>query len=229
VADEEGTPAPLYEAGLEGVTGVVLDKSRFTLGQSYIVRTLEGRELFQIERPTSQAAASEIVNFAAGVLTSGRDRDDRPSRRRKVGPWAPRKVELSDRLERRIARHYEMWTLDDRWLGRIERDSGMGDMRWVLYLSDWRPYGWVQVQSQAPGPFAGVAYDSLGRVVLQANVPRPALKAPLLDARGQVVGEMRRGQRNGNPTLALTMTGYVHPILYLLLTVVCDYESNPGQ
>ncbi len=217
MAAEEGVPAPLLEAGLDGLNYLELEKELVRLGTRYHVLAEDGRELFQIERPASQAAVSETFAVAVDVLASSGKHHHR------------RDVNLGTRLEHAMARHYEMWTLDDRWLGRIEKASGSARPAWTLFLSDWQPFAWVDVTSAGYGPLGAVVLDATGAPALSLNVAPYPGPTPILDPWGRPAGDLSRALHGLRDVVVLRTFAPVHPIYFVFLAVVHDYEIHPGQ
>jgi hypothetical protein len=219
--DEGGTPASLDELQLEGKDYIELEKEALRLGTLHHVRDGGGRELFQIQRPRGQAAISEAVNFAM------------PRRRSLLGlamTWGegPR-LSPGTTAEHALDRYYDMWTTDDRWLGRIEKDEGRAASRWTLILCEWQPAGWIDITALGYGPVQGQMTDATGRASLFLPPTPKGMPYVVVDALGALVAELQFGLHGWRDVLAIRLSQPVHPIYLVFFAVVLDYELNPSE
>lgn len=216
MAAEEGTPADLSEARLDGVTEFRLEKEVARVGTRYLVVNPSGGELFQVERPRGQAAASEIL----GLLGD----NSRSSRRHGTGG-----TRTHAKIEHSMARHYEMWTLEDKWLGRIEKARRNTRPAWTLYLSDWQPAAWVDVGWGGYGIQSATLIDVAGEPALAVNVGPAYGPIPIVGRAGQVVGDLQQVSQGMRQGLSVRVFAKVHPIHFVFLAVAFDYEVHPDE
>ena len=219
MAEAEGEPAPLTAAGLEGLTQFELDKEYARLGTRYRVLGPHSQPLFEIERPAGQAAASEALNIFVSVAAS----NSKHRRRRPAGSVLGAKVEHS------LSRHYEMWALDDRWLGRIEKSGGRERPQWTLYLSDWQALAWVDLTPNAYGPPTAVVLDAAGNPAMSVPVMPSPVPMPMVDPYGRPAGDITMGYQNYNQRILIRSFARIHPIHFVFLAVVLDYETHPAE